>query len=518
MSSLAPALPRAADARVFPQGAGARTPTLPYPVLLQMRARAAMRKHMLRAAARRAGLLAADLAALAALRFALGELREGGLLGTGIQEVARLLLPKGSLYPYEFTAALVLGLWAVGAYTGGKGRKSGRAVVVGTALGVALISWDRFWASVTLHGAASAFSIYSALSFVLCACAVSAVLLVERLLVDRCVGWLRAMPVSTVRVLAVGPAEDCRRALRGHVDQERACTIVGYVHTDAEPDADAAGGVPDLVRILFAQRVDAVLLCGDIGVGTMGDVVGLADSAGCRVLAMRRLSGTAGLQAAHATIGGLPVVQLTRPTLRGGQLAAKRAFDLALATAGLVALSPALLALAALVRATSRGPAVYRQVRVGEGGRPFKMYKFRSMVADADARRAALDAQNIYGDGRLFKVKNDPRVTPLGRVLRATSLDELPQLWNVVRGDMSLVGPRPPMFTELAVYDDHDYVRFDMKPGVTGPWQVAGRNAITDFDEVVRLETEYMRGWTLWRDVGILARTVPAVFGRAGAL
>lgn len=518
MNTLAPARPSAVDGRVFPQDGGHRTPTLPYPVLLQMRAREAVRKHLLRASARHAGLLVADLAALAALRLVLRELREGGVLGAGIREVARVLLPKGAYYPYEFTAALVLGLWTIGAYAGGRNRTSGRAIVVGTTLGVGLISWDRFWANVTLHGAVSAFSLYSALSFVLCACAVSFVVLIERMLVNRCVGWLRPMSVSTVRLLAVGPADDCRRALAGHVQRERSCKVIGFVNTSADVDPDAIGGISDLVKILFGRQVDAVLLCGDLGLGVMGDVIRLADAAGCRVLAMRRLPGAAGLQAASATIGDLAVVQLTRPSLLGGQLVVKRVFDLVLATCGLVVLSPLLLVLGALVRTTSGGPVIHQQVRVGQGGTPFKMYKFRSMVVDADARRAALAGQNIYGDGRLFKMKNDPRVTALGRFLRVTSLDELPQLWNVMRGQMSLVGPRPPLFTELAVYDDHDYVRFDMKPGVTGPWQVAGRNTVTNFDDVVRIETDYMRGWSLWRDVEILLRTVPVVLTRAGAL
>jgi lipopolysaccharide/colanic/teichoic acid biosynthesis glycosyltransferase len=177
-----------------------------------------------------------------------------------------------------------------------------------------------------------------------------------------------------------------------------------------------------------------------------------------------------------------------------------------------------MVALAIAVRATSRGPAVFAQERVGQGGRRFRMYKFRSMVHDAEARRVDLVGQSLYCDERLFKIPSDPRITPLGAFLRRSSLDELPQLWNVLRGEMSLVGPRPPLPCEVALYEDHHYHRLDMKPGITGPWQVGGRNRITDFEEVVRLEQSYIRHWSIWKDVAILARTIPAVVRFDGAL
>jgi lipopolysaccharide/colanic/teichoic acid biosynthesis glycosyltransferase len=139
------------------------------------------------------------------------------------------------------------------------------------------------------------------------------------------------------------------------------------------------------------------------------------------------------------------------------------------------------------------------------------------MVHDAESLRDDLAPKSLYTDQRLFKVKDDPRVTRLGAFLRRTSLDELPQLWNVFRGDMSLVGPRPPLPSEVDLYEDHHYTRFDVKPGITGPWQVSGRNSITDFEEVIRLETGYIRGWTIWKDLGILLKTVPVVLFMRGA-
>jgi lipopolysaccharide/colanic/teichoic acid biosynthesis glycosyltransferase len=139
------------------------------------------------------------------------------------------------------------------------------------------------------------------------------------------------------------------------------------------------------------------------------------------------------------------------------------------------------------------------------------------MVDGAEARRDELLSQSVYGDARLFKVPSDPRMTRLGRWLRRTSLDELPQLINVLRGEMSLVGPRPPLPSEVALYEAHHYARFDVRPGITGPWQVGGRNEVTDFESVVALESEYIRNWSLVSDLVILLRTIPAVVGMSGA-
>ncbi|HXG69097.1 MAG TPA: sugar transferase, partial [Gemmatimonadaceae bacterium] len=151
-------------------------------------------------------------------------------------------------------------------------------------------------------------------------------------------------------------------------------------------------------------------------------------------------------------------------------------------------------------------------------GKRFQMYKFRSMVRDAEKLKADLAEMSIYTDRRVFKIPNDPRITSLGRFLRRSSLDELPQLLNVLEGDMSMVGPRPPLASEVELYEEHNYTRFDMKPGITGPWQVAGRNVVTNFDEIVAMETEYLTDWSLLKDFSILLRTVPAVLSMKGAV
>jgi exopolysaccharide biosynthesis polyprenyl glycosylphosphotransferase len=260
-----------------------------------------------------------------------------------------------------------------------------------------------------------------------------------------------------------------------------------------------------------------VIFTGHIDEHLFSELLVIADAAGCNVYTLARPATITGHVPQLVWLRGVPLVQLTRPGAQGQQLVVKRAVDLAVAAAGLVVLAPLLAVVACAVRLSSPGPVIFRQRRVGAGGRLFDILKFRSMVDGADAQRGELTAQSIYEDGRLFKLPLDPRVTGVGRFIRRTSLDELPQLWNVLRGEMSLVGPRPPLPSEVALYEEHHYSRFDMKPGITGPWQVNGRNRVTDFDEVIRLETAYLRRWMIWKDFAILLRTIPVVLRMDGA-
>lgn len=192
------------------------------------------------------------------------------------------------------------------------------------------------------------------------------------------------------------------------------------------------------------------------------------------------------------------------------RLASKRALDLFGSASMLLMLSPLFLTLAALVKLTSRGPVFYRWHVVGKSGRPFVGYKFRSMMANADDVKPALLAQNEM-TGPVFKLTQDPRVTKLGAWLRRYSLDELPQLYSVLRGDMSLVGPRPPLATEYAQFTDYQKQKLAVKPGITCLWQVSGRNRVSDFNEWVGLDLEYIRNWSLGLDLKILLKTAREV-------
>ena len=182
----------------------------------------------------------------------------------------------------------------------------------------------------------------------------------------------------------------------------------------------------------------------------------------------------------------------------------------------MILLSPVFLGIAAAIKFTSPGPIIFTQVRVGRYGRHFRFYKFRSMRVDAEAQKAALMAKNESKDGVIFKMKDDPRITKIGKLIRRTSMDELPQLWNVFIGDMSLVGPRPPVPSEVAEYTLEDRKRLDVIPGITCLWQIKGRSEIP-FNEQVRLDKEYIQEPGFWKDVMILLKTVPAILGGKGA-
>ncbi len=199
-----------------------------------------------------------------------------------------------------------------------------------------------------------------------------------------------------------------------------------------------------------------------------------------------------------------------------GSLAIKRGLDILAGTAGLLALSPLLLTVIALIKLEDRGPIFFRQMRVGLRGRSFGMWKFRSMVLNADALKDQLLKQNEMQGGVTFKMKNDPRITRIGKYLRKFSIDEMPQLYNVLQGDMSLVGPRPPVPREVQEYTVEDRQRLLAKPGLTCFWQVGGRSEI-DFNGQVRLDVEYIKSQSVWLDIKLLFKTVPAVVLGKGA-
>ncbi len=198
-----------------------------------------------------------------------------------------------------------------------------------------------------------------------------------------------------------------------------------------------------------------------------------------------------------------------------GQQALKRLFDILAAALGLLAISPLLLTIAALIKLTSPGPVLYKSLRIGKNYQSFHMYKFRTMGVNADAQRDAL-RQQAGLEGELFKMDNDPRITPVGRILRALSLDELPQLFNVLRGEMSLVGPRPLPPDESEMFKAPYTLRFQVFPGITGLWQVSGRSKL-NFSQLSKLEMDYVLEWNVLTDLGILFRTIPAVLMSRGA-
>jgi len=216
-------------------------------------------------------------------------------------------------------------------------------------------------------------------------------------------------------------------------------------------------------------------------------------------------SGMATLRARSVEL--LPIVPRAR---------AKRGVDVVGAVLGLVLAAPIMLAVAILLKLSSRGPIIFAQERCGLAGRRFRFFKFRTMIDGAEDHRASLSHLNEMS-GPVFKIARDPRITRVGALLRKTSLDELPQLWNVLRGEMSLVGPRPPLPEEVARYDARQFQRLGVVPGITGLWQVSGRSCINDFETWLELDLAYVRRWSLWLDFRILAKTIVVVISARGA-
>jgi exopolysaccharide biosynthesis polyprenyl glycosylphosphotransferase len=303
--------------------------------------------------------------------------------------------------------------------------------------------------------------------------------------------------------------------------------LVGFVDQNPLPLHDELGDVPvlgsthDLAAILQSHDVDHVVLAFTADHEAGLDVVRVCNELGVQVDIVPRLFEVVGSRAAVYSLEGTPLLGLTPPELGASHRLAKRMMDIAGALFGLVVLSPLFLATAAAIRINTRGPVFFRQTRIGRGQKPFTIVKFRTMVADAEARKdevAHLNAHAGLGDERMFKIPDDPRITGVGRVLRRYSIDEFPQLWNVLRGQMSLVGPRPLIPREHQFVNDWGLRRLDLTPGLTGLWQVNGRSEVT-FSQMLVLDYLYVTNWSLWGDIKLIMRTVPALMGKTrGAL
>ena len=349
--------------------------------------------------------------------------------------------------------------------------------------------------------------------------------LVMRYLLRRWLHRQRTDGRFTRGALIVGSAEDTLELVRSLRSAPHAgLTAIGACVPGGLESLEIDGLQVDALTEPGAV-LDAVLMSG-------ADVVVVADGRTLSHGALRRLAwqleGTgvdlmvapvvtdlAGPRISIRPVADLPLLHVEEPELRGASRLVKATFDRVLAATGLVLLSPLLAVIALFIRVTSKGPVFFRQVRIGLGGRPFVVLKFRTMEADAETRLPELAQLNEH-DGLLFKIRRDPRVTPVGRFLRRWSLDELPQLWNVLRGEMSIVGPRPPLPTEVERFSDEVRRRFLVKPGLTGLWQVSGRWGLS-WEEAVRLDLYYVENWSLSMDAAIVARTVSAVVRGQGA-
>ena len=328
----------------------------------------------------------------------------------------------------------------------------------------------------------------------------------------------------TKRVVVVGRggavlelAERLRKERYAGMEVVAICVTPGDRNRVAGVAGVPVGGLDDVVPLAASLEADtiAVTSASETAAQYLRRLSWQLEGTGIELLVAPGLIEVAGPRLHIRPFEGLPLLSVEQPRFEGWRLLVKGGVDRVVAAVAVVVLAPVLVAIALAVRFTSQGPVLYRQERVGLGGRPFTMLKFRSMVVDADRQLDALRGENI-SDGLLFKLRHDPRVTPVGRWLRRLSLDELPQLFNVLGGSMSLVGPRPPLPVEVARYDSSVSRRLLVKPGLTGLWQISGRSDLT-WEEAVRLDLRYVENWSLTTDLLILWKTGRAVLSRSGA-
>ena len=362
---------------------------------------------------------------------------------------------------------------------------------------------------------------------VLCLMAATVVTLMWRYLLRRMLHRERRHGKNMHRVLAVGhelAVEELVRELRR--DSHHGLDVIGACIPGGPNSALsgtlaaelALGSFDDIDRVVADYGVDtvAVLSCPEMDYQAFRRLVWTLEPRNVDLLVAPGTIEVTGPRLTVRPAAGLPLLHLEAPELGGGRRLLKECGDRISAALGILFLLPILAAVALAVRIDSPGPVIFRQKRVGLNGEEFTMFKFRSMHADAEARLAEIAHLDEHGTGQLFKVKNDPRITRVGAFIRRYSIDELPQLFNVVRGEMSLVGPRPPLPREVAAYSEVAMPRLKVKPGLTGLWQVSGRSDLS-VEESVRLDLRYVENWSLAMDAMIMWKTARAVLGKSGA-
>jgi exopolysaccharide biosynthesis polyprenyl glycosylphosphotransferase len=341
-----------------------------------------------------------------------------------------------------------------------------------------------------------------------------------RVLVQALCGWLYRHDLGTERVVVVGDNLLGRMVMQGIAAQPHlGLTMVGFLGEEREDDFGRfryLGPVENIDQVCRAHRVDQVI----IALPSNSHELQLKMVEHCRQaeVGFKLVPDLFEMSLSRIdldTVSGVPLIGLKEVSIEGWDLVRKRALDLILTLVALIPLSVVMGLVALLVRLDSPGPIIYRQTRVGKGGRPFTIFKFRSMREGADQELGDLLPENEQ-DGPIFKQRNDPRMTRAGRLIRRASLDELPQLFNVLRGEMSLVGPRPPLPREVELYEAWHRKRLQVAPGLTGLWQVSGRSNV-NFEEMVMFDLTYVQNWSLGLDLSILIRTLPAVVYAKGA-
>jgi exopolysaccharide biosynthesis polyprenyl glycosylphosphotransferase len=410
----------------------------------------------------------------------------------------------------------VIALWGHGAYDRrylGLGSDEYKRVLRASITAAATVSFLAFALKVDLSRLSVGTALVGSLVYIL----------IGRFLARRVLVLVRRRGKAVHRVLLVGSYADAMDVLTAVSRSPAAGLVPVGIHLTDSYIGNKATESPlpvfrgrDLLSLVQDLRADTVAVCGSARAepGELRRLAWQLEGTGVDLVVAPQLTDVAGPRVHVRPVEGLPLLHVEEPKLSGMAWLFKNLMDRVVAAILLVLLAPLFLVLAALIRLGDRGPAFFTQPRVGREGKVFKVIKFRTMYPDAEERLAQLVDQN-ESDGLLFKIKNDPRITPIGRLLRRTSLDELPQLINVLKGEMSLVGPRP------LPADDGDFLgdvrrRLLVKPGITGLWQVSGRSELS-WDDAVRLDLYYVDNWSLAFDLVILWRTVGVVLARRGA-
>jgi exopolysaccharide biosynthesis polyprenyl glycosylphosphotransferase len=384
-----------------------------------------------------------------------------------------------------------------------------RRIVFAVSASLGVIMLDSFWLRANLSRAWVGTSWALALFFALAG----------RRMWHARFGRLRERGVLAFPTVIVGENEEASRLLATMARPAFGFRPIGVVATSdvgVDLGLPVLGSIDDLPSVLAASGAECVFVAASaVDTDDMKAIAKAVRLAGVEVRITATLPDVLASRLTVQPLGGLTALSLQPVRLSGGQVVAKFTFDILVASCLLIVLSPLLAVIALAVAVSSSGPVLYRQRRVGLRGRPFTMLKFRTMRAGSDRDVAQLRASHNVDDV-MFKIKDDPRVTRVGKLLRRFSLDELPQLFNVVRGDMSLVGPRPALPEEVAKYEDWHLDRLEVPPGITGLWQISGR-ADLSFDECVQLDLFYIENWSLTYELFILGKTIPVLFSRRGA-
>jgi exopolysaccharide biosynthesis polyprenyl glycosylphosphotransferase len=435
---------------------------------------------------------------------------DGALIAAVALLLATFWSPFAALYEYipAVVAIHLLSLNALSAYQAGDARRDERRLVLGVGLALMTLSALALFPP-RLPLEPLLLAAFGTLTF--------SALLLGRYGVDQVVRIAYKHGIGLRRALLIGNLDEVGHAI-GQLRDDRNIDhyIVGHVTPAGDPDPASLGSVTEIARVMEEQSVQEVIVSSLLPQDTLRQVAQCCFEGGAALFVIPPLPRAPEYRAEPLRVGGCALLRLHPGRLELPALLVKRGFDLVLASLALLLAAPLMLLIAAAIKLDSPGPVFFRAKRVGLGGELFDMWKFRSMCVDAAQREAELAHLNIY-EGGTFKIRNDPRITRMGRFLRRTSLDELPQLFNVLAGEMSLVGPRPALVSDLDRYAPHHFERLAVIPGITGAWQVGGRNLITDFETVFDMDRSYIRSWSLLLDIKIMLRTVKVVAKGEGA-